>query len=154
MKIVASFLLAGFALLGQGQNTAKSALDKPTLEAYLRYAELWIPQVTVNIDDPKPSTALDGYFDVNVHLVYNGATKDEFYYVSKDGKNIIKGQTYNITRSPFQNNLGSAEDGRAAELRRWGGGGGESGGVQRFPMSVLPEGRAGAAQEHSDGVRR
>ena len=56
MKIVASFLLAGFALLAQNQTsanqTAKSALDKPTLEAYLRYAELWIPQVTVNIDDP------------------------------------------------------------------------------------------------------
>src|SRR5579862_5692195 len=46
MKIVASFLLASFALLGQAQNTGKSALDKPTLEAYLRYAELWIPQVT------------------------------------------------------------------------------------------------------------
>jgi len=109
MKIAASFLLASFALLGQNQTsanqTAKSALDKPTLEAYLRYAELWIPQVTVNIDDPKPSTTLDGYFDVSVHLVYNGATKDEFYYVSKDGKNIVKGQTYNITRSPFANNL-------------------------------------------------
>ena len=38
MKIVASFLLASFALLGQAQNTGKSALDKPTLEAYLRYA--------------------------------------------------------------------------------------------------------------------
>ncbi len=145
MKIVASFLLASFALLGQAQNTAKSALDKPTLEAYLRYAELWIPQVTVNIDDPKPSTALDGYYDVNVHLVYNGATKDEFYYVSKDGKNIIKGQTYNITRSPFQNNLDLLKTDGQPNYGAGRGGGGESGGVQRFPVSFLPERRIGAA---------
>ena len=40
-----------------------------------------------------------------MHLTFNGATKDEFYYVSKDGKNIVKGQTYNIRGSPFQSNL-------------------------------------------------
>ena len=105
MKIAATFLLVCFSLLAQNQTAAKSALDKSTLEAYLRYAELWIPQVTVKIDDPKPSTALDGFYDVSVHLLFNGATKDEFYYVSKDGKRIVKGQTYDIARSPFQNNL-------------------------------------------------
>src|SRR5678816_206361 len=92
---LATLLPAALVILPMFAQT-KAAIDKAALEAYLRYAELWIPQVTVNIDDPKPSTALDGYYDVNVHLVYNGATKDEFYYVSKDGKNIVKGQTYNI----------------------------------------------------------
>ena len=105
MKIAATLLIASFSLLSQGQTAAKSALDKPTLEAYLRYVELWIPQVTVKIDDPKPSASLDGFYDVNIHLMYNGATKDESYYVSKDGKNIVKGQMYEITKSPFQSNL-------------------------------------------------
>ena len=105
MKIAATFLLAAFALTAQTTTAPKSALDKATMEAYLRYAELWIPQVTVKIDDLKPSTALDGFYDVNVHLTYNGATKDEAYYVSKDGKNIVKGQTYNVRISPFQSNL-------------------------------------------------
>ena len=105
MKIAATFLLAAFALTAQTATPPKSALDKPTLEAYLRYAELWIPQVTVKIDDPKPSAALDGFYDVNVHLTFNGATKDESYYVSKDGKNIVKGQTYDVRSSPFQSNL-------------------------------------------------
>jgi len=105
MKIAATFLLLSFSLLAQTQTAAKSALDKSTLESYLRYAELWIPQVTVKIDDPKPSTTLEGYYDVSVHLLFNGATKDEYYYVSKDGKNILKGQAYDITRSPFQSNL-------------------------------------------------
>lgn len=105
MKIAATFLLAALALTAQTTTPPKSALDKPTLEAYLRYAELWIPQVTVKIDDPKPSAALEGFYDVNVHLTFNGATKDESYYVSKDGKNIVKGQTYDIRISPFQSNL-------------------------------------------------
>ena len=105
MKIAATFLLAAFALTAQTTTAPKSALDKPTLEAYLRYAELWIPQVTVKIDDPKPSAKLDGFYDVNVHLTFNGATKDESYYVSKDGKNIVKGETYDVRSSPFQSNL-------------------------------------------------
>src|SRR6266436_3899347 len=101
LKLAVTLLLAGFSLLAQ----KKSALDKATLEAYLGYSELWIQQVTVKIDDPKPSTAINGFFDVGVHLVLNGATKDEMYYVSKDGKNIVKGTSYDIAKSPFQSNL-------------------------------------------------
>jgi protein-disulfide isomerase len=105
MKIAAAFLLLVFSLSAQAPAPAQSALDKPTLEAYLRYAELWIPQVTVKIDDPKPSAALDGFYDVGIHLTFNGSTKDELYYVSKDGKNIVKGQLYEIGKSPFQSTL-------------------------------------------------
>jgi protein-disulfide isomerase len=105
MKIAATFLLAAFALTAQTTTPPKSALDKATLEAYLRYAELWIPQVTVKIDDPKPSTKLDGFYEVSVHLTFNGATKDESYYVSKDGKNVVKGEAYDVRSSPFQSNL-------------------------------------------------
>jgi len=105
MKIAATFLLAAFALTAQSPQAPKSALDKATMEAYLRYAELWIPQVTVKIDDPKPSATLDGFYDVAVHLTFNGATKDESYFVSKDGRNIFKGETYDIRISPFKSNL-------------------------------------------------
>jgi protein-disulfide isomerase len=116
MKIAAIFLLVGLSLLAQNQSAPKSAasaaasapvsaLDKATLEAYLRYSELWIPQVTVKIDDPKPSASLDGFYDVAVHLTFNGSTKDEFYLVSKNGKNIVKGESYDIAKSPFQSNL-------------------------------------------------
>ena len=104
MKHFAIGLLAGVALFAQGQSAPKSALDKTALEAYLRYSELWIPQVEVKIDDPKPST-VSGFLDVNIHLTFNGQTKDELYYVSKDGKSIVKGTAYDIARSPFQSNL-------------------------------------------------
>jgi protein-disulfide isomerase len=83
----------------------KATIDKPALEAYLRHAELWVPQVTVNIDDPKPSAYLPGFSEIAVHLSYNGQFRDEHYYVSQNGKSIIKGEVYDITKSPFQSNL-------------------------------------------------
>ena len=110
MKLAATLLLLAVSLSTQSASAqtapaAKSALDKSTLEAYLRYSELWVPQVTVKIDDPAPSTTVKDYFDVWVRLSYNGQTKDEMYYVSKDGRNIIKGTAYDITQSPFQANV-------------------------------------------------
>ncbi|MGH9558265.1 MAG: thioredoxin domain-containing protein [Bryobacteraceae bacterium] len=83
----------------------KSALDKATLESYLRHEELWIKDIGVKIDDAKPSTAMPGYFDVTVHLTYNGATKDQLFYISKDGRKIVKGEVFDINRNPFQDNL-------------------------------------------------
>jgi protein-disulfide isomerase len=103
MKFLATLLLVSLSLLGQTKPTpGKSAFDKATLESYLRYSELWIPQVTVKIDDPKPSTAINGFSDVWVHLAYSGQTKDELYYVSPDGKNIVRGSAFHIEKSPFQ----------------------------------------------------
>jgi len=106
-SLLCSLLLASLAAVGTAQTkpAEKSALDKATLEAYLRYSELWVPQVTVKIDDPVPSTTVKDYFDVWVRLSYNGQTKDEMYYVSKDGRNVIKGTAYDITKSPFQANV-------------------------------------------------
>jgi protein-disulfide isomerase len=79
----------------------KTALDKPTLEAYLRHMNLWIPQVQVTIDDPKPSP-MPGYSEVDVHLSFQGGALDEVYYVSKDGQNVVRGTVHNINQSPFQ----------------------------------------------------
>jgi protein-disulfide isomerase len=82
----------------------RSALDKPTLEAYLRHMNLWIPQVQVTIDDPKPSN-IPGFLRVDVHLSFQGGAIDEFYYVSKDGQKILRGTAHDINKSPFQEDL-------------------------------------------------
>jgi protein-disulfide isomerase len=83
----------------------KSALDKAAMEAYIRRVELWQPQVTVKIDDAKPSTYLPGFYDVWVHASFNNQQLDSLYYVSKDGHNMIKGEVYDINKNPFQPNL-------------------------------------------------
>jgi len=97
MKL-ATLLLAVVPVFAQ----TKASIDKAAIEAYLRHAELWVPQVTVTIDDPKPSAYLPGFSEIAVHLSYQGQSKDEHYYVSQNGQSIIKGEVYNLTKSPFQ----------------------------------------------------
>ena len=100
MKL-ATFLLAVVPMFAQ----TKATIDKAAIEAYLRHAELWVPQVTVSIDDPKPSAYLPGFSELAVHLSYNGQSKDEHYYISQNGQSIIKGEVYTLGKSPFQSNL-------------------------------------------------
>ena len=95
---LALFALAATAAFGQTPS-------KAAIETYLRHLELWIPQVTVTIDDPKPTAYLPGFSDMNVRLSFNGQTKDEHYLISSDGKHIIKGDAYDLTKNPFQANL-------------------------------------------------
>ena len=85
------------------QDKPKSALDKPTLEAYVRHLLAVIPEVQVKIDDPQPAPA--GLERVEVHFTYGTRSQDETFYVSKDGKNIVRGTLYDITQNPFQEDL-------------------------------------------------
>ncbi len=81
---------------------SKSAMDKATLEAYLRHMELWQPQVAVKIDDATPAKELPGFFNVRVHLSFNNFEKIETYYVSQDGKRVLKADVHDINQNPFQ----------------------------------------------------
>jgi protein-disulfide isomerase len=102
---LATLLLASISVFAQTAPAPKGSLDKAKMEDYLRHMELWIPQVAVAIDDPKPAASLPGYSTLTVHLSYQGQTKDEHYYISQDGKNLIKGEVFDTTKSPFQGNL-------------------------------------------------
>ena len=111
MKMLISFVLFASAAFAQapaaGTKPAegRSALDKAAFETYLRHMELWLPQVAIKIDDPKPAAYLRGFSDVTVHLSYNGQSKEEHYLVSADGKNFIKGEAFDVSRNPFQATL-------------------------------------------------
>jgi protein-disulfide isomerase len=107
MRTLAAVL--ALALLPAGsaiaQKKPKSALDKSALEAYLRHVELYRGTVSYKMDDPRPSKDLPGFFEVEVHLSFDGGTKDERYYVSKDGQILVNGDVYRINGNPFQTNL-------------------------------------------------
>ena len=83
----------------------KGALDKATFENYLRHLELFRDSVTFQLDDPRPSKYLPGFSEVLVHLIFNSAEKDELFYISADGQTIIRGDVFNLGKSPFQSNL-------------------------------------------------
>jgi protein-disulfide isomerase len=84
---------------------AKSALDKKTFETYLRHLNMWGPQITVEISDPKPSPSLPGFQDVPVKASLGPRSIEYTYQVSKDGQNIVQGNIYNIQQNPFRDEL-------------------------------------------------
>ena len=108
MKLLACSLLC-LTILAQSRNdapkSASPAVDKVKLEAYLRYLELWVPDVNVKIDDPKPVAGMPGFNTVVAHLSYKTASMDLTYYVSDDGRKVFKGDIYDLTKSPFQTAL-------------------------------------------------
>jgi protein-disulfide isomerase len=82
-----------------------SALDKPTLEAYVRHLFVWGPQIKVEIADAKPATALPGMMEVAVRASAGQASQEELFYVSKDGQKIVRGTVFDVAQNPFKADL-------------------------------------------------
>ena len=98
-------LLAGLMLpiaLPAADN--KSALDKATLEAYVRHLFVWGPQIKVEISNAKPAV-LPGMMEVNVRASTENASQDVLFYVSKDGQKIVQGTVFDVKDNPFKADL-------------------------------------------------
>ncbi len=83
---------------------AKTAFDKPTLEAYIRHLYAWDKEVQVKIGDAKQSS-IQGLSEIVVEASAGGASAELRFLVSRDGKKIVQGTTYDIGENPFKANL-------------------------------------------------
>ena len=103
-------LLAGAVVLlsvsiGPAQNAPKkSALDKATLEVYVRHMYVMDSRIAVEISAPKPSE-VPGFVEVTVHASMGPQSQDFAFLISKDGSKIIQGAVYDINRNPFKTDL-------------------------------------------------
>lgn len=84
--------------------TSTPNIDKQKLEAYVRYAEGYSPEVKISIDDPAPSP-FAGYYRVLVHLTAGTHKLDRLYYASQDGQEFINGNVWKLGQSPFLDTL-------------------------------------------------
>lgn len=82
----------------------KSALDKATLEAYVRHLFVWGPQITVKVADPKPSQ-VPGFVEVKVTGSAGMASQDETFLVSKNGLKILRASVFDVRENPFKTEL-------------------------------------------------
>jgi protein-disulfide isomerase len=102
--------MRGAAILGVASLVAllwsqqKSALDKKTLEAYVRHLQLYPEGVKIAISDPKPSE-VPGLVEVTTTATLGQASEQRSYFVSRDGSRIIEGTAYAIAQNPFKKNL-------------------------------------------------
>jgi len=84
--------------------TPTPKIDKQKLEAYVRYAEGFSPEVKMSIDDPAPSP-FTGYYRVLVHLTAGAHKLDRLYYATQDGQQFINGNVWKLDESPFVDTL-------------------------------------------------
>jgi protein-disulfide isomerase len=82
----------------------KSALDKATMEAYVRHLFVMAPAIKVEVLDPKPSS-LPGFVDVTVRASAGPQSQDFHFHVSKDGQKIVQGNVYDVAQNPFKKEI-------------------------------------------------
>jgi protein-disulfide isomerase len=99
-------LAATGAMVAQSPAPAKkvSALDKATLEVWLRHLFVWPAPIEVSIEDPKPGP-MAGFYEVKIRGTSGPQMQDETFYVSKDGQKVIRGTVYDISQNPFKPEL-------------------------------------------------
>src|SRR6476661_7908411 len=67
-----------FAMAAPGQtDKKKTALDKPTLEAYVRHLYVMDSRINMQISDPKPSTQLPGFLEGTVYDAASNPFKND-----------------------------------------------------------------------------
>lgn len=97
-----AFLCGSAAFSDPAQGVPR--IDKQKLEVYIRYAEGYMPEVQMSIDDPAPSP-FKGYYHVLVHLSAGSHRQDRLYYVTEDLKHVINGNLWDLNDNPFRDTL-------------------------------------------------
>ncbi|MGP8243922.1 MAG: thioredoxin domain-containing protein [Bryobacteraceae bacterium] len=96
--------LSLLALAAGAGDSTKSALDKATLEAYVRHLYVLDQRIQVTISDPKPAP-LAGFVEETVHASLGKQSQDFTFYISQDGKHILQGTVYDVNANPFKADL-------------------------------------------------
>jgi protein-disulfide isomerase len=112
MKIMKRWI-AGFALAAAlvAQTAAppssappSSAPDTAALETYFRHLLMWPAGVEVAIGKPA-AAPLAGFYRVSVRGTLGGKTQEEAFYVSSDNRTVIRGEVFDVKKSPFQTEI-------------------------------------------------
>jgi protein-disulfide isomerase len=115
IAIVLSVVALAFSTAAQTTQTAQtpapSGAPSPeqakilqSTEAFIRNLFAWGPDVKVTLGPLKPSVSPE-FYDVPVQLTVNNQTNSGTVYVSKDGKNFLRGDIYDMSANPFADNL-------------------------------------------------
>ncbi len=96
-------LLIAMTLVAQTP-AKKSALDKATLESYLRHLIPYPAHVKIEVGDPQPSS-LAGFSQVRVIASMGERFKEHVFEVSADGQRFFEAQVYEIAKNPFADDL-------------------------------------------------
>lgn len=86
------------------KKAAGETLDKKKVEEYVRHLLLWGPQINVVVADPVAGP-MPGYSELKVTGSYQKVSVDELFYLSADGKKLVRGAVYDMAENPFAKDL-------------------------------------------------
>jgi protein-disulfide isomerase len=86
------------------KKTPTPSIDKAKLEAYIRHLFVWPPPIEVVVGDPEPGP-MPGFYSVKIRGSQGEARQEETFYVSTDGKTIVRGSFFDIDKNPFKEDL-------------------------------------------------
>ena len=103
--LAAVLFVAATPMESPAQSPAKkSALDKATLEAYVRHLYVMDSRITVQVSDPKPSEVA-GFMEETVHASMGPQSQDFKFLISKDGSKILQASVFDVNNNPFKADL-------------------------------------------------
>jgi protein-disulfide isomerase len=104
VKRFSLFLMTALLAIAQQGQKPKTAFDKQTMADYVRHLVPYMPQVTVTVEDPKPS-GVPGFKEVTVRARLGEASEEKLFYVSNDGSKILLATVYDVNQHPFKAEL-------------------------------------------------
>jgi protein-disulfide isomerase len=110
LALVFSLLSALIICAQQSQPSASSASSAPpsaiqkSVEAYLRNLYAFGPEVQVTVGPPK-ETNIPGLLETTVVVKIGDNPETVKFYVSKDGKYLLRGELSDLTKDPLADNL-------------------------------------------------
>jgi len=90
------------AKASSGGSASQSPLQK-TIEAYVRNLYAFGPDVEVTVSEPKDG-GMAGLLETMVSVKVSGNNEDAKFYVSKDGKYLVRGEVSDLTKDPLAAN--------------------------------------------------
>jgi len=82
----------------------RSALDKTTLEAYVRHLFLYLPNIKVEIANPVEA-GIPGFKKVKVRASLGAQADEHEFLISNDGKKILQAKVFDVAENPFKPEL-------------------------------------------------
>lgn len=105
---VLAIVLAASTAAAQSPKSGSKQIDEAALahsaEAFIRNLFTWGPEYKLQVGPLKPSPSPD-FYAVPFAVTYKDQTQHATFYISKDGKQFIRGEMFDTSANPFASNL-------------------------------------------------
>lgn len=105
---VLAILLSAFTASAQppksGSKQSGEAALAHSAETFIRNLFTWGPEYKLQVGPLKPSLSPD-FYSVPFAVTYKDQTQHATFYISKDGKQFIRGEMFDTSVNPFASNL-------------------------------------------------